>query len=295
MSPTTDSTDGIDAGSGAVAAAGRIVFVLGGGGHRGAYEVGMLRALLEAGIKPDAIVGASVGAINGAVLAADPTEGAVARLEELWSGLGKNGVFEGSLTTRLGTALRSRTHLFTNEPLRRRLESDLPVRLIEDLAVPFQCVAASIERAAEHWFTRGPIADAVLASCAVPGLLPPMPVDGEHFLDGGIVNSVPVGRALALGATTVYVLQVGHLERPLTAPSRPWEVAAVAFEVARRHRFNRDMAELPDDVAIHVLPTGNAASDGDGWSKYVRFRDFSRTQARIEQSYHASTAYLAGR
>jgi NTE family protein len=253
----------------------------------------MLRALLEAGIKPDAVLGASVGAINGAVLAADPTTEAVARLEQLWAGLGENGVFGDSLTARLGTALKSRTHLFTNGALRRMLEADLPVKLIEDLAVPFQCVAASIERAAEHWFTSGSIADAVLASSAVPGLLPPVLVDGEHYLDGGIVNSVPVGRAVGLGARTIYVLQVGHLERPLTAPHKPWEVAAVAFEIARRHRFARDMADLPEDVTVHVLPTGSTPSERDGWTKYVRYRDFTRTQARIEQSYRASASYLA--
>ena len=274
-------------------AGGKTVFVLGGGGHRGAYQVGMLKALLEAGIRPDAVVGASVGAINGAVLAAEPAQAAVARLERLWSGLGEKGVFRDSLSTRLTTVLRSGTHLFSNSALRQMLESDLPV-LIEELAVPFQCVAASIERAAEHWFTTGGIADAVLASSAVPGLLPPVRVGGEHYVDGGIVNSVPVGRAVALGAQTVYVLQVGHLERPLKAPTRPWEVAAVAFEVARRHRFARDMAELPDDVAVHVLPTGARAGDGDdGWSRYTRYRDFTRTQARIERSYRAACEYLA--
>lgn len=74
----------------------------------------MLRALLAAGIRPDAVLGASVGAINGAVFAADPTQAAVTRLEQLWSGLGENGVFADWLSARLATALRSRTHLFTN-------------------------------------------------------------------------------------------------------------------------------------------------------------------------------------
>jgi len=267
-------------------------FVLGGGGYLGAYEVGMLRALLEAGITPDAVLGTSVGAINGAVLAADPTMASVARLEELWAGMAESGIFENSLASVLGTAVRSGTHLYSNAPLRRALERDIPVRLIEDLAVPFQCVAASIERAAERWFSRGSIADAVLASSAVPGLLPPVLVDGEHYLDGGLVDSVPVGRALALGARTVYVLHVGRLEQPLRAPRRPWEVAAVAFEIARRHRFARDMAELPDDVRVHVLPTGSLTADSGAWTQYLRRRGSTRTHAWIEQSYQASAAYL---
>ena len=89
---------------------------------------------------------------------------------------------------------------------------------------------------------------AVLASCAVPGLLPPVEVDGEHYFDGGLVDSIPVGRAVALGASTVYVLHVGRIERPLTVPRRPWEVGLVAFEIARRHRFHEEMSALPSSV-----------------------------------------------
>ena len=125
-----------------------------------------------------------------------------------------------------------------------------------ELEIPFQCVAASIERAAEHWFSDGDLIDAVLASCAVPGLLPPVEIDGEHYLDGGLVHSIPVGRAVALGADTIYVLHVGRIDRPLRPPDKPWEVAQVAFEIARRHRFAADLAALPPDVTLHVLPAG---------------------------------------
>lgn len=269
-------------------------FVLGGGGHLGAYEVGMLRALMAAGIKPDLVLGTSVGAINGSVLAAEPTADAVARLEELWTGLSGGGVFESSLFSRLGTAARTRTHLHSDVALRRMLEADLPVARIEDLTVPFQCVAASIERAAEHWFTEGPIVDAVLASCAVPGLLPPAVVNGEHFLDGGLVNSVPVGRAIDLGARTIYVLHVGRLEQPLRPPRRAWEVAAVSFEIARRHRFARDMADLPPGINVHLLPTGADNDRATNWAEYVRYRTFNQTQDRIERAYAASAEYLGG-
>ena len=85
---------------------------------------------------------------------------------------------------------------------------------------------------------------AVLASCAVPGLLPPVEIDGEHYFDGGLVHSIPVGRAVALGASTVYVLQVGRIESELTVPRRPWEVGLVAFEIARRHRFHEEMSAV---------------------------------------------------
>jgi NTE family protein len=266
-----------------------VAFVLGGGGALGAHEVGMLQALLEAGIVPDLVVGTSVGAINGAVVAADPTAAAVARLQTMWIEIGQRGVFGGSLIAQLGRIARTGTHLHPNTPLRDLLCQHLPVERIEELPVPFQCVAASVERAGAHWFTSGPIVDAVLASSAVPGLLPPVEIDGEHFLDGGLVNSIPVGRAVALGARTVYVLHVGRIERALEAPTRPWEVGLVVFEIARRHRFVEEMLALPGDVSVHVLPTGDPPRND---LSQLRYRDFSRVPARIAQAYEASAAYL---
>lgn len=267
-------------------------FVLGGGGALGAYEVGMLKALFTAGVRPGLVLGTSVGAINGAAVATDPSQAAVGRLVDLWTGLGRAGVFAGSLVGRVSTAVRSRTHIYAPTALRDLLEAHLPVALIDDLAVPFQCVAASIEHAAEHWFDSGPLADAVLASSAVPGLLPPVGLDGEHFVDGGLVNSIPVGRAVALGAREIYVLQVGRIERPLTPPRRPWEVATVAFEIARRHRFARDMADLPAHVTVHVLPSGAAAAETTGTLSQLRHRAFGQTAERIERAYTASSRYL---
>ena len=221
-------------------------FVLGGGGILGAAEVGMLRALLEREIVPDLIVGSSVGALNGAFIAADPSTTSVARMVDLWTGLSDRGVFGGSVFGQLSTLARHGTHLHANEGLRRLLNEGLGEGThFDDLSVRFECVAASIERAAAHWFSAGSVTDAVLASCAVPGLLPPVEIQGEHFLDGGLVRSVPIGRAADLGASRIYVLHVGRLEQPLRPPTRPWQVALVAFEIARRHQFEEEFAICP--------------------------------------------------
>jgi NTE family protein len=271
---------------------GGTAFVLGGGGVLGAVEVGMLQALFERGIRPDLVVGTSVGAINGALVAADPTPVAVDRLRAVWGDLASSGVLAGSVLSRVSTLVRTRTHLHPREPLRDLLEEHLPARTFAELAVPFQCVAASIERAAEHWFADGALVPAVLASSAVPGLLPPVEIDGEHYLDGGLVHSIPVGRAVALGADTVYVLHVGRIDRPLRPPARPWEVATVAFEIARRHRFTADLAALPADVTLHVLPTGEQATPSAGDLRDLRYRDLSRIADRIDRASAATRAYL---
>src|SRR6266540_3736132 len=103
------------------AAAPRVAFVLGGGGHQGAYEVGMLKALLERGVVPDLVVGTSVGALNGAAIAARPSLDTVARLREIWLGLDDDRIFGGSFFAGAANLVRSRTHLHSNRPLRALL------------------------------------------------------------------------------------------------------------------------------------------------------------------------------
>jgi NTE family protein len=275
----------------------KVAFVLGGGGILGAHEVGMLRALAESSVVPDLVLGTSIGAVNGALFAADPSPDGVTRLTRLWLDSNLAEVSPAGLLRRAGTLARTRTHVQSLTEVRERLVAALPVRRVEDLAVPFQCVAASIERAAEHWFDSGDLADVVLASCAVPGILPPVRIGDEHFIDGGIVNSIPVARAVALGVRSIYVLQVGRVETPLRPPRWPWEVGLVAFEVARRHRFAHDLSSLPDGIELHVLPTGGSAAPAyNDLAGQLRYRRIARTvQQQIDSSYEATQGYLQER
>ena len=273
---------------------GSTAIVLGGGGVLGAVQLGMLRALIEAGIRPDLVVGTSVGALNGAVLAALPPDRVADRLEEVWRSPDARSLFAAGSVARLREFARSGVAAHSSGPLRRMASSVLGHRRIEDLPVPFTCCAAGIEDAAEHWFDRGPVVDAVLASAAVPGLLPPVEVDGRHYLDGGLVNSIPLGRAVELGAERVFVLQVGRIDQPLRPPRRPWEVAMVAFEIARRHRYARDLAAVPPGVEVHVLPTGGGTPSWDSRAA-LRYRVTGATEERIATAYRASADYLRDR
>ncbi len=266
----------------------RTAYVLGGGGVLGTTEVGMVRALAEHGIRPDLVVGTSIGALNGVFVAADPSVEGARRLAEVWRAVAREGLFTESPMRQAARVARFRTHLMSNAPLRAIIDRYLPVERIEELEVVFQCVAASIEGATERWFTEGPVTDAVVASCSVPGLFPPVEIEGTHYLDGGLVHSIPVGRALELGATSVYVLQVGRVEQPLTPPTRPWEVATVAFEISRRHRFVAEMAAVPEHIDLHLLPSGAPSSPNVS----LGYGRSSRMEERMEQAYAASTAYL---
>jgi NTE family protein len=271
---------------------GSVAFVLGGGGVLGAVEVGMLRALLEYGIEPDLIVGTSIGAVNGALVAADPSLGVTGRLTNLWASPEARTVYGDSPTRQVARIVRRGTHLHSPKPLRDLLDRELGAgTTFADLPVRFQCCAASIERAAEHWFDRGEVVPAVLASSAVPALLPPIAIGGQHYIDGGIVNSIPVGRAVELGADTVFVLQVGRIDRPLSAPRHVLDVAKVAFEISRRHRYAREMAAIPPSVQVHVLPAGSGSERDDS---PLAYRDLSAAARRISRAYEASLTYLNG-
>ena len=267
-----------------------VAFVLGGGGVRGATEVGMLRALLEAGIAPELVVGTSIGAINGAAVAQDPTLAVVDRLERAWASPTATTIYGESVARQLRRLAKSRTHLNDPDSLRALIAETVGADTrFEDLQVPLAVCAASIERASEHWFDSGPLVDAVLASASVPAALPPMRIGDEHFIDGGMVNSIPLGEAVARGATAIFVLQVGRIEEPLHPPKKPSDVARVSFEIARRHRFQRERAAVPPNVALHVLPYGGH-QPGD--HKLGAYRRLDMTHARIVAARDATREYL---
>nr|WP_225224496.1 patatin-like phospholipase family protein [Cellulomonas sp. JH27-2] len=266
---------------------------MGGGGVRGAVQVGMLRALFDEGIVPDLVVGTSIGAINGAAIAHDPTPAVVDRLMEAWASPAAAAIYGDSWAKQLHRLAKSRTHLNDPAPLRALLVEMLGEEpTFEGLRLPLAVTAASIERAAERWFDAGPLIPAVLASSSVPGVLPATVIDGEHFVDGGMVNSIPLGEAVRRGATQIYVLQVGRIEESLVAPEKPSEVARVSFEIARRHRFARELADVPDGVTVHVLPSGGP---GKGDEKLGSYKRMDATKARIERAYAATAAYLEER
>ena len=266
-------------------------YVLGGGGRWGAVEVGMLRALDEAGIQPDIILGTSIGAFNGSVIADDPGPAGVQRLTDFWEELTGSGLFQTSLLSRMKNVTTLQPAIHRSAGLQLALEHIHGMdKRIEDLQVPFQCVAASIERAAEHWFTKGSLIPALLASSAVPVLFPPVEIEGEHFYDGGLVNSVPLTRAVDQGASVIYVLQVGRLEAPLRPPRRLYEAALISFEIARRNRYATAMENLPPAVAVHVLPSGNPVEFDD--RRQLRWRDTGDTSDLIDGAYTVSGTYL---
>jgi predicted acylesterase/phospholipase RssA len=235
--------------------AGPIAFVLGGGVRGGhAYQAKMVRALLEREIRPDLIVGTSGGAIQGAMLAADPTPGVAAQMAEFWHEAANRGVARPDPRGALRSLRQRRFALSSAEPLRRLLAEFLGTdSRFEDLPIPLHTCAASIERAAARYFEYGPLIPAVLASCATPGLFPPYQIGEEHFVDGGVVESAPISRALSLGAQTVFVLRPEQREPALRPPRWPWEISQVSSEIARRHHLATMLDAHAEGIAVHLV------------------------------------------
>ena len=263
----------------------KTAFVLGGGGNLGAIQVGQLRALLERGIRPDVVVGCSVGSLNGAAIAGNPTLQEAERLADLWRSLTREDVFPSS---RVGRGpwmfVRNATSAFGDHGLRRVLAHWLRFSRIEDAAVPLWVVATSLRKGTEHWFSSGDVATALLASTALPGLFPPVDVAGELLIDGGVVNNIPISKAIELRARRIFVLDVGNLERERPAPKRPYEALLQAVTIARAHRFRIEREHVPDNVRLIRLPTVDVGR--------LRYDDFSRSGELIDRTYKASLAFL---
>lgn len=254
----------------------------------------MAKALADHGLQPDLIVGTSIGSLNGAVLASAPVEESVQRLTRMWAEMQASAIFGESLVRRIQHLFNHWTSFHSNEPLRRLVEEWVPFSKLEEAAVQMQTCAACIETSSEHWFTEGSVVDAVLASCALPGVLPPVEIAGRHYIDGGVVNSIPVSRAIELGATEIYVLHVGHIDDPLETPRHPWDVAMVSFEIARRHRFHRELESASGKVAVHVLPTGKLPGRYNDLAK-LRYNHDEAIQDHMLAAEDATSRFLATR
>ncbi len=251
--------------------------VLAGGGTRGAVQIGMLQVLAEHGFVPDRIYGTSVGAINGAGFAGDPTPEGVERMARIWVGLGRDDVFPQGRLHGPWMYFQQRDSVYSNSGLRKIIEEGVVFARLEDAPIPFEVVTTSLVDGRERWFTYGPAADIILASAALPAIFPPVEIDGERYMDGGVVNNVPIRRAIDAGAKRVVVLMCSPPVFEPTQARRPIESVLNALFIAVHARFGRDMAQLPPDVEVVVCSAGAPGDGGPG------FGDFSLTADLIAE------------
>jgi NTE family protein len=261
-----------------------IGFVLGGGGSLGAMQVGMLRALTEAGVTPDLVAGTSVGSLNAAVLALRGGD-ALARLRGIWAHMTRDEAFPGGVLSRVRTLTQSKTHLFLNTGLTRIIADHLGAETrFEDLALPLGVVTTQVDTAEPLLIRSGRLLEPLLASCAIPGIFPPVEHEGKLLYDGGLVANVPMRQALAMGAQSLVVLDCAF---PGKMPEAPRTFAEVMMFTAMISMRNQAVLEAPvaaAQVPVVYLPGPAPAR--------VNPLDFGHTEALAEEAYAAAREFL---
>jgi NTE family protein len=229
-------------------------FVFAGGGSLGAIQVGMLKALVAHGIEADLVVGCSVGAINAACFAGDPTPGGVARLEAVWRGLRRSDVFPVPLLRSLMGVFSKRDHLVDPSPLRRLIDRNLTFERLEETRLPCHVVATDLLEGIEVRIASGSVTQALLASAAIPGVFPPVRLDGRYLIDGGVANHTPISAAVELGAKRVYVLPTGYSCTMETPPVRAIDVALHGLNILTVGKLVSAVQRFARDAEITVVP-----------------------------------------
>jgi NTE family protein len=264
----------------------RTVLVLGGGGMKGTAHVGVWKALEEAGIVPDAIVATSIGSLIGASLAGgmgwrELADVARALRREDIVQINRRAVFMGGVREEA---------VFSGEHYKGWIRRNLPLKSFADARIPIRINAVSLVGCGEVWFGTGarhavdPV-DAVYASCAIPIYYPPLRLDGDFLVDGGVLNVLPVDQAFEWGAERVIAVDVGSEIQPPAADY-----------------FDRGMIAIHDRVLTMNI-AGQRARNLERWKELpvtlVRPRighlgawDFSRTQYFLEEGYRATREAL---
>jgi NTE family protein len=229
-------------------------FVLSGGANLGAVQVGMLRALMERGIVPELVIGSSVGAVNAAWLAGTPGLAGVERLATIWRSIKRQHVFPLSPFAGALGFLGRQNHLVPADGLERLLRRHLPFARIEEARIPLHIVATEVTTGAEVLLSGGDVVQAVLASAAIPGVFPPVRVEGVDLMDGGVVDNTPVSHAVALGATSVYVLPTGYACSLGEAPHTALAMGLQALNLLINQRLATDIERFEGLIELHVIP-----------------------------------------
>jgi NTE family protein len=266
----------------------RIGFVFSGGGPLGALQVGAVQALTEANILPGLAVGTSVGALNATFMAFNPTISGAETLLGIWKGLDENDLFPGGrFKASWARFLVKGNRVFENTGMKKLVDSRLGAAKIDDAQIPLGIIATDLETGEERVFTSGPVGPPILASTSMPGVFPPVEIDGRQYTDGGVANNVPIGPAVNMGAQTIYVMNStshSHQRRPLI---RPIDYLLHAFTLARSQRLPLEQKIYSDKVRVIMLPT-------PALDFFVPFASLEFTDRLIDLGYEATKRFLGG-
>lgn len=247
----------------------------------------MLQSLVAAEIAPDLVVGTSVGALNGAWIAGEYSTASVDELADVWTGLHRSDIFPLKLALGLRGFLGRRRSLFDGLALRELLERNIGFERIEDAATPLVVVATDVLTGDDCAFDSGPTVESVLASSAIPGVFPPIEIDGVLYMDGGVSNNAPLSHAINRGADRVFVLPTSYGCPLEEAPSSALGMMLHAISVTVDQQLANDVEHYEGDAEVYVVPTPCPLD--------VSPTDFSQTEQLIEIARGLTDEWLANR
>ena len=270
-----------------------IAFVLSGAGARGPLQVGALQALLEAEIQPDFVVGTSAGAVNASYVASRGFNAeALTAMHAQWKKVKFGEVYPGGIFGAAWRLIRNSQSLYPNHGLRKLITAGLPkgVTTFRDLQIPLYVTSVDIISGRLFLFgedPRAPLVDAVMASCSIPGIHPPVDYHGLQLVDGGVLANVAASVAMDKGALQIYALNAGHAGEPATEIKGVVDVLNWTLTTMMARSLAQDLAraEAAPTIDLHHIVLRPASP--------VPFGDFSRADELAMNGYETAKAYLA--
>ena len=262
----------------------KTAFVFAGGGSFGAIQVGMLHSLIAHGISADMVVGSSVGALNGAFYAGDPTLKGVEKLGDIWRSLTRQDVFPMSWRTVLSFLWR-RDFLISHDGIRKLIDDHIPYRNLEDAKVPVHIVTTDIISGDSIVLSEGSTSDAIVASTSIPGAFAPIRYKNYYLADGAISSNTPIQVAVRKGAKRLIILPTGHACATQAPPIGAVANALHALTLLIARQLVSELESLDPDIEYFVVPPLCPLVG----SPY----DFSRTADHIARAIQTTDAWLA--
>jgi NTE family protein len=266
------------------AAGERTAFAFLGGASLGAVQAGALRALYEDGIKPDLIVGCSIGAFNASLIASRPmTVNTALWLADVWRRLTRRDLYPFN-PVRLAAGFGGASDgALSQSGLARLLRRHLELDRLEDSPVPVHLMAADLLNGKEERLSAGDAATAVRASMAYPAIFAPVPWGERSLIGGGMIENT-ITHALELGATTVYVLPTGYSCASDEVPTGSTEMLIQSGEISHRRQLRAELESLRDQARLIIMPPPCPL--------LVRQSDFNHASELLERSYGSATRLL---
>ncbi|EWT01485.1 alpha/beta hydrolase [Intrasporangium oryzae NRRL B-24470] len=230
-------------------------FVLSGGGSLGAVQVGMLQALHDRGIRPDLLVGTSVGAVNAAYVAGRGlSQDSLDDLARIWTSMHRRDVFPIEPRRAVLALSGGRPSLFSADRLRHLVESQLTFDDLDTAAIPLSVVTTDLTSGRSVVLSHGDPVGAVLASAAIPGILPPVSHDGRVLVDGGLADHADLVRETGEEVDDIYLLPTGFACALPAPPRSALGSAAQALTLLIQQRLVQAVSRYRAPAVLHVLP-----------------------------------------